>query len=238
MGAGRRWVRRVIRRLISAKLRGMSWEDPFLHFPCPALGNGNGDGNAHGGNAHGRKRHPHGGNDHGGNDHGTETGTAETTRGNGNGGNGNGHGGNGNGGNGNGNGGNGNGNGNRSGHGDGSADDGESGQAGRRLIRSHGQQRRRAARSDRPPRASDDATLRYVRRLAASIRVRIVVGYLVLLIAVALTVTIVIARQVQAARIDREVESGLVQEAQEFRASPGAAGSTSGRCSTSSSTAT
>ena len=35
--------------------------------------------------------------------------------------------------------------------------------------------------------------------------------------AVALTVTIVIARQVQQARVDREVESALVQEAQEFR---------------------
>jgi two-component system OmpR family sensor kinase len=60
------------------------------------------------------------------------------------------------------------------------------------------------------------STLTSVRRIASSIRVRIVVGYLVL-IAVALTVTIVIARQVQAARIDREVESGLVQEAEEFR---------------------
>ena len=38
-----------------------------------------------------------------------------------------------------------------------------------------------------------------------------------MLIAVALTVTIVIARQVQAARVEREVESGLVEQAQEFR---------------------
>lgn len=38
-----------------------------------------------------------------------------------------------------------------------------------------------------------------------------------MLIALALTVTIVIARHVQAARIDREVESGLVEQAQEFR---------------------
>lgn len=45
---------------------------------------------------------------------------------------------------------------------------------------------------------------------------RIVVSYLVLL-AVALTVTIVIARQVQMARVHREVEAGLVEQAQEFR---------------------
>jgi two-component system, OmpR family, sensor kinase len=66
------------------------------------------------------------------------------------------------------------------------------------------------------PGAAPGSTLTSVRRIASSIRVRIVIGYLVL-IAVALTVTIVIARHVQAARIDREVESGLVQEAEEFR---------------------
>ena len=86
---------------------------------------------------------------------------------------------------------------------------------GRRLIRSRGNDD-----AVRPGQIhhhlSDGATLSYVRRLGASIRVRIVIGYLVL-IAVALTVTIVIARQVQAARIDSEVESGLVEQAQEFR---------------------
>jgi hypothetical protein len=34
-GAGRRSVSRVIRRLISARLRWMSWEDPFLLSPHP-----------------------------------------------------------------------------------------------------------------------------------------------------------------------------------------------------------
>lgn len=38
MGAGRRSVRRVISRRISARLRWMSWEDPFLLSPHPAGG--------------------------------------------------------------------------------------------------------------------------------------------------------------------------------------------------------
>jgi hypothetical protein len=73
-----------------------------------------------------------------------------------------------------------------------------------------------AATTDPSGPQSSRSALTSVRRIASSIRVRIVVGYL-LLIAVALTVTIVIARQVQQARVDREIESALVQEAQEFR---------------------
>lgn len=37
-GPGARWVRRVIKRRISARLQWMSWEDPFLLPPRPALG--------------------------------------------------------------------------------------------------------------------------------------------------------------------------------------------------------
>ena len=59
------------------------------------------------------------------------------------------------------------------------------------------------------------STLAPVRRIASGIRARIVIGYLVLMTA-ALGTSVVIARQVQSARIDREVETALVQEADEL----------------------
>lgn len=55
-----------------------------------------------------------------------------------------------------------------------------------------------------------------VRQWLASIRVRIVVGYLVLL-TVALTIAVVVTRQVQYARIDREVVQAMDQEVEELR---------------------
>ena len=55
-----------------------------------------------------------------------------------------------------------------------------------------------------------------LRRALASIRVRIVVGYL-LLITVGLAVAIVVTRQVQLARVDREIELEQAQEVEELR---------------------
>jgi signal transduction histidine kinase len=55
-----------------------------------------------------------------------------------------------------------------------------------------------------------------LRRRLASIRVRIVVGYLVLL-ATALAVAILVTRQVQHARADREIEREQAQELEELR---------------------
>jgi len=55
-----------------------------------------------------------------------------------------------------------------------------------------------------------------LRRGVASIRVRIVAGYLLLILA-ALVITVVITRQVQLARVDREIEQEQSQEVEELR---------------------
>lgn len=57
-------------------------------------------------------------------------------------------------------------------------------------------------------------------RRATSIRARFVVGY-ALLFAVAIGVTVVVTRQVQVARLNREITRDLVQEVEEFRAVAG-----------------
>ncbi len=57
---------------------------------------------------------------------------------------------------------------------------------------------------------------RTARRTLASIRLRIVVGYIVLL-AAALTLALVVTRQVQLARLDREIRRELAQEVEELR---------------------
>jgi two-component system, OmpR family, sensor kinase len=59
-----------------------------------------------------------------------------------------------------------------------------------------------------------------IRRVLASIRVRIVVGYLVLL-TVGLGVAILVTRQVQHARADREIEREQAQEVEEMRSLAG-----------------
>lgn len=55
-----------------------------------------------------------------------------------------------------------------------------------------------------------------VRRALASIRVRIVLGYLVLM-TVGLVVAVLVTRQVQLARVDREIEQEQTQEVEELR---------------------
>jgi signal transduction histidine kinase len=66
------------------------------------------------------------------------------------------------------------------------------------------------------PRRPTPAVATTVRRGLASIRVRIVVGYLVLLI-VGLAIAILVTRQVQHARADREIEREQAQEVEELR---------------------
>lgn len=58
--------------------------------------------------------------------------------------------------------------------------------------------------------------IRDVRRKLASIRLRVVAGYVVLL-AVALVVAVVVTRQFQHARLDREIQRELAQEVEELR---------------------
>jgi signal transduction histidine kinase len=60
------------------------------------------------------------------------------------------------------------------------------------------------------------AATRRARRAAGGIRVRIVVGY-VLLLACALTVAVVVTRQVQTGRLEREIDRELAQEVEELR---------------------
>jgi signal transduction histidine kinase len=55
-----------------------------------------------------------------------------------------------------------------------------------------------------------------MRRAAASIRVRIVVGYL-LLMTIGLVIAVLVTRQVQLARVDREIEQEQAQEVEELR---------------------
>ncbi|MGI9031845.1 MAG: sensor histidine kinase [Ilumatobacteraceae bacterium] len=69
--------------------------------------------------------------------------------------------------------------------------------------------------------------MRTVRRFASSIRLRFVAGY-VLLLAVALVVAIVVARQVQLARADAEFEQEQAQEVEELRALAGGIDPTTG----------
>lgn len=64
-----------------------------------------------------------------------------------------------------------------------------------------------------PP--AGDSTLHSLKRAASSVRVRIVVAYLVLM-GSALAVTVVIARQVQSTRADRSIELDLVYQAEEL----------------------
>jgi two-component system, OmpR family, sensor kinase len=59
-----------------------------------------------------------------------------------------------------------------------------------------------------------------IRRSLASIRVRIVVGYLVLM-AIGLVIAVVVTRQVQLARAHREIEQAQAQEVEELRALAG-----------------
>lgn len=54
-----------------------------------------------------------------------------------------------------------------------------------------------------------------MRRRAASIRVRIVFGYLVLL-TTALTIAVVVTRQVQINRVERDIETEQLQEVEEI----------------------
>jgi two-component system, OmpR family, sensor kinase len=64
--------------------------------------------------------------------------------------------------------------------------------------------------------AAAPSWLERARRQLASIRVRIVVGYVILL-AIALVVAVVVTRQVQMARLEREIQRQLVQEIEELR---------------------
>jgi signal transduction histidine kinase len=58
--------------------------------------------------------------------------------------------------------------------------------------------------------------LRSVRRALASIRLRVVLGYIVLLTA-ALAVSVLVTRQIQISRLDREISRELAQEVEELR---------------------
>ena len=58
--------------------------------------------------------------------------------------------------------------------------------------------------------------LRSTRRALASIRLRVVVGYMVLL-AAALAVAVLVTRQIQISRLDREIRRELAQEVEELR---------------------
>ena len=55
-----------------------------------------------------------------------------------------------------------------------------------------------------------------MRRALASIRLRVVVGYMVLL-AAALAVAVLVTRQIQISRLDREIRRELAQEVEELR---------------------
>src|SRR5262245_34902575 len=64
--------------------------------------------------------------------------------------------------------------------------------------------------------ATPPSRLERARRQLASIRVRIVVGYVILL-AIALVVAVIVTRQVQMARLERDIHRQLAQEIEELR---------------------
>ena len=76
--------------------------------------------------------------------------------------------------------------------------------------------RRNHQRTTTAPMPTDRGLWTALRRGLASVRVRIVVGYLVLM-AVGLAVAVLVTRQVQLARVDREIEQEQAQEIEELR---------------------